>query len=107
MVQAIYDEELAATTAEMLLQEDFINRPGMKYYMVSEYHKTIIVQYDTNTGKKFETELQENVKNAEEEVPKIESYRSEVRNEINKGVVTQIVVVVVAVAVVIGCIFLA
>lgn len=103
MAESIYTEEIAAETAKMILQDEFIGGSDMKYYMISEYYHTVIVQKNMQTGKETEITLEDNMQNVEEPVPHIESYKHEYKNTINKGVLVQILVIVAVAAIMLGC----
>lgn len=101
----IYQEEIGPNMAKQILQDEFIEGSHMKYFLISEYMGSTVLQHNEETGEDTETRLVGEIALTEEEIKPILSYVGDYRDHISIGSVIQWVIMIIVVIVVAACIY--
>lgn len=104
MGKPIYQEEIGPNMAKQILQEEFVHGDDMQYFIISELGQMTVLQHNKATGEDIETRLEEAVDSVDLEVPKIEKYKSEYKEQKPIGIKIQLALLTAVGIALIACI---
>lgn len=103
MGKPIYQEEIGPNMAKQILQEEFVHGDDMRYFIISELGQMTVLQHNDATGEDVETRLVEPVNEQDIEVPKIEKYKSEYKEQKPIGIRLQLALLTAVGVILVAC----
>lgn len=104
MGKPLYHEEIGSDVARMILGDEFVHGSDMRYFIISELSQTTVLQHNDATGEEIETRLEEPDSGVLSEVPKIEKYKSEYKEQKPLGTRIQVAIIAAVGIMLIACV---